>query len=160
MKTDAVIANLIYCINIMARDPINVRSGIGFIANMKGWQMSNFAVDYCRRFMKVLQGNVVPVKVTSFLIVNPPKWFGTIWKFMKTVLSKEFQAKVAMIEEKDLPLYLEKGFEKHLPDEFSCGKAPTKIIVKSFVKQQQLLKVGTGGDAKLPRVRRSQRNGS
>lgn len=116
----------------MAETPQNARHGVGFIANMNDWKMGNFAVDYCRRFMQVLQGGVVPIKVTKFLIVNPPKWFDKIWVFMKTVLSSSFQKKVSMIPESKLCLHLEEGFERYLPDELDCGQADTDRIAQEF----------------------------
>lgn len=48
--------------------------GVAFVANMKGWTRHNFSLDYCRDFMNMLEGNVVPAKVELFLIVDPPVW--------------------------------------------------------------------------------------
>jgi hypothetical protein len=45
-----------------------------------------------------LQGKKTPARVQLFLIVNPPSWFGSIWKIMKPMLSKEFRRKVHTIK--------------------------------------------------------------
>jgi uncharacterized protein YbgA (DUF1722 family) len=68
-----IIDNLVYVMNTMNEKEQNATRGIAFIANMDGWTMRNFSVEYCHKFMQVLQGTVVPTRVTHFLIVNPPK---------------------------------------------------------------------------------------
>jgi len=71
-----VIDNLIFVMDHMAQqDLLGQGRGIAFVANMDGWTMKNFAVDYCRKFMMALQGNVFPAKVNLFVILNPPSWF-------------------------------------------------------------------------------------
>lgn len=65
-----VIDNLVYVINCMLEKEVNARNGIGFIACMNDWKMSNFEVNYCYQFMMALQAMVVPVTVELFLIVN------------------------------------------------------------------------------------------
>ena len=65
-----VIDNLVYVMNCMLEKEGNMKNGIGFMACMNDWKMSNFEVNYCYQFMMALQSIVVPVNVELFLIVN------------------------------------------------------------------------------------------
>ena len=40
-----------------------------------------------------------PAKVELFLIVNPPSWFGVIWKIMKPMLAPSFRKRVKICPE-------------------------------------------------------------
>jgi len=131
--TDVVIDNLAYCMSCMQEaNEKNSKEGIGFVANMNGWTMTNFSVSYCLEFMKALQGKV-PARVRMFLIVNPPSWFDAIWTIMKPMLSKDFRKKVSVIPETQLSKYLAEGYEDFLPDEFVDGRVSTDDMVKDFV---------------------------
>jgi len=131
--TKDIVDNLGYCMASMQDgNEKNSKEGIGFVANMDDWKMTNFSVDYCLQFMNMLQGKI-PVRVRMFLIVNPPGWFGTIWKIMKPMLGKDFRRKVHVVPETELSNYLAKGFETFLPDELTDGGASTDGIVKDFV---------------------------
>ena len=52
--------------------------GICLVANMADWKMSNFSIQYWHKLMKMLQGKLVPIRIESFLILDPPSWFGSI----------------------------------------------------------------------------------
>jgi len=132
-STKVIVDNLGYCMMSMQEgNEKNAKEGIGFVANMNDWKMSNFSVDYCLQFMKMLQGKI-PVRVRMFLIVNPPGWFGAIWNIMQPMLSKDFRKKVHVIPEAELSKYLSEGFEEFLPDELADGRASTDDMVKDFV---------------------------
>ena len=113
--------------------------GIGFLACMDDWSMKNFDVDYCLQFMLGLQGFLYPVRVQLFLIVNPPSWFGGIWKIMKPMLVPSFRRKVKMIKESELPKYLQDDYVTYLPDDMSTGKANTEELVEDFVSYRKYL---------------------
>ena len=140
--TSTIIDNLVYVMDTLCRrtqqDNIGSQGhGIAFIANMDGWKMdTHFSVNYCLQFMLTLQGKRFPAKVDMFLIVDPPSWFDKTWTIMKTMLSPTFQRKVHMIPQGDLGKYLQKGYEKYLPDELETGKCPTDELVKDFVSYQ------------------------
>lgn len=141
---EAVIDNLLYVLN---NAYINWGSkGIGFIANMNDWSMSNFSTEYCYRFMQCLQGRQFPAKVNLFLIVNPPAWFDKVWKIMKPMLSRSFRAKVFFIEEDEMWTYFDVGYEQYLPDEFIEGKACTEDIVRDYIKFRKHLEIRTKPD--------------
>lgn len=131
-STRTIIDNLAYCMQTMCEKEKACTEGIGFMAFMKDWKMENFSVNYCYQFMMMLQGRV-PVRVRMFLIVDPPSWFGTIWKIMRPMLTKDFRKKVHVIKQNKLADYLTAGFETYLPDDVDSGKADTEAMVKDFV---------------------------
>jgi hypothetical protein len=130
--TEDIIDNLAYVLQTMTSSERSCRDGIGFVAYMNDWKFENFQINYCHQFMMMLQGRV-PARVEIFLIVNPPPWFGAIWKLMRPMLSPQFRRKVHMIPEKKLHKYLQEGFEEFLPDDTSLGKANTDQLVQDFV---------------------------
>lgn len=74
-STQEIIDNLAYSMNYMCDSSEKCSAeGIGFMAYMNDWKMTNFSVMYCYQFMMMLQGRI-PVRVRMFLIVNPPSWF-------------------------------------------------------------------------------------
>jgi hypothetical protein len=135
-STSEIIDNLAYCMNTMVEKEKACSEGIGFLANMDDWKMQNFSVFYCYQFMMMLQGRV-PARVQLFLIVNPPGWFGKIWKIMKPMLAADFRTKVHMIPMEKLPEFLMEGYESYLPDDTTTGKAPTDDIVKDFIQYRK-----------------------
>lgn len=137
--TEEIIDNLAYVLlHMTSISEHAATNGIGFIANMDDWKMVNFNVSYCYQFMKMLQGSV-PVRVELFLIVNPPSWFGNIWKIMKRMLSYSFRRKVHMIPEEKLSKYLMNGYEDFLPDDVSTGYADTDSMVKDFIAYRKYI---------------------
>jgi len=138
--TEEIIDNLAYCMNTMCEQEKASTEGIGFLAYMNDWKMTNFSVDYCYQFMMMLQGRV-PVRVRMFLIVNPPSWFGMIWKIMKPMLAPDFRRKVHVIKEDKIGEHLNAGFENYLPDETRLGKADTAAIVEDFIAYRKAVEV-------------------
>jgi hypothetical protein len=139
MSASSVINNLIYVMDCMLEREESQRDGIGFVANMEGWTMSNFQVNYCYKFMMGLQAKKTPTRVQLFLIVNPPAWFGNIWSIMKSMLSEEFRKKVHIVSHDGLKKYLVPGYEKMLPDDMIFGKQDTDKIVKDFIVERRQL---------------------
>jgi len=137
-STEQIIDNLGYCMNTMCEMEKASSEGIGFMAYMNDWKMTNFSVDYCYQFMMMLQGRV-PVRVRMFLIVNPPSWFGMIWKIMKPMLAPDFRKKVHVIKESKIGDYLMEGYETYLPDETATGKADTEGMVEDFVTYRKAI---------------------
>eukprot|EP00980_Cylindrotheca_fusiformis_P011564 scaffold2737_cov99-Cylindrotheca_fusiformis.AAC.10 len=116
---------------------------------MDGWTMDNFSMDYWRRFMHTLQGRAVPTKVELFLIVDPPSWFGKIWRIMKPMLSRSFSKKVRIIKQIKLRNYLQEGFEAYLPDEMDIGLKDTTRIVDDYVYDKTCLDGSESQDLQL-----------
>ena len=131
----SIIDNLCYVMNtMMERNSFAQQEGIGFVACMDAWKMKNFDVSYCYQFMMALQGFMVPVKTQLFLIVNPPSWFGAIWKIMKPMLAPSFRKRVKICPESKMEKYLAADFRVHLPDDMATGMADTEAIVSDFLK--------------------------
>lgn len=133
-----VIDNLVYVMASMReQNHKNAKNGIAFLANMDGWSMDNFSIEYCYAFMQALQGKIVPAKVSHFFIVNPPSWFGNIWAIMRGMLAPSFRKKVKMIKEDKLSKYLKIGYQNFLPKEMSSGWAITKELVQDFIDERK-----------------------
>eukprot|EP00980_Cylindrotheca_fusiformis_P019877 scaffold6992_cov102-Cylindrotheca_fusiformis.AAC.9 len=141
-KVKDVIENLVYVMNTMLERENPCKNGIGFVACMNDWKMVNFEINYCYQFMMGLQGALVPVMVELFLIVNPPGWFGAIWKIMRPMLAPSFRKKVKVIKESMLSNYLMEGYEEFLPDDFSSGKVKTTSLVEDFVSFRKCVEKG------------------
>jgi hypothetical protein len=139
MSTSSVINNLIYVMDCMMEKENAQRDGIGFVANMTDWSMSNFAVSYCYKFMMGLQATKSPTRVQYFLIVNPPNWFGNIWSIMKPMLHPEFRKKVHMIPFADMKKYLAPGFEALLPDDMFSGLQNTNKLIEDFILERRII---------------------
>jgi len=131
--TNLIMDNLCYVLNDLSRTKEDCRKGVAFIANMDGWTMKNFSHDYCFQFMQALQGKIVPTRVNLFLIVNPPKLFGKIWKIMKPMLSKSFAKKVHIIKEERMSEFLMDGYQEYLPNEFACGLRDAYETCEDFI---------------------------
>jgi CRAL/TRIO domain len=141
--TKMIIDNLCYVMNTMLENnQFAQKEGIGFIACMDNWKMKNFEVNYCYQFMMTLQGFMVPVKTQLFLIVNPPSWFGTIWKIMKPMLAPSFRKRVKICPEFKIAKYLQPGFEQFLPDDMASGQAYTDNMVMDFIAYREHVETG------------------
>lgn len=86
-KTSVVIDNLLYVMKALVERERSSTEGIAFMANMAGWEMTNFSMNYCLQFMKALQGENFPVEVRRFLIIDPPSWFDSESIDMQTYLA-------------------------------------------------------------------------
>jgi CRAL/TRIO domain len=118
--------------------------GLTFVANMNDWTMSHFSTDYCWKFMQCLQGRTFPARVKTFLIVNPPSWFDSVWRVMKPMLAPAFAARVHMICEDDLWQFFAPGYEKYLPTDFVTGEAQIEDLTENFVRYMELVESHTG----------------
>jgi CRAL/TRIO domain len=140
-----VLHSLVYSLGTMMERESPCTHGVAFLANMDDFAMSNFATDYWFQFMSILQGVQMPVRVNLLLIVNPPEWFvSTIWNIMKTMLTLDFQERVKMISEFELPQYLVAGYEEYLPDDLTSGKALTDALVADFVDYRKAIEAAQG----------------
>jgi hypothetical protein len=141
-STRTIINNLVYVMNTLCERQHAQKEGIGFVACMDEWRMVNFDINYCYQFMMALQGTMVPVNVQLFLIVNPPAWFGAIWRIMKPMLAPSFRKKVKICKESKISKYLESGFEQFLPDDMQSGRAGTDALVADFIEYRQHVEHG------------------
>jgi len=136
-KTSTVIDNLAYVMKVMLERERSSTDGIAFMANMAGWEMTNFSMNYCLQFMKCLQAEHFPVEVRKFLIIDPPSWFGQIWKIMKTMLTPSFQKRVRIIPNSQLGVYLSDGYRMYLPDDMVGGQNATEEMIHDFIEYRK-----------------------
>ena len=136
-KTSVVIDNLLYVMKALTERERSSTDGIAFMANMAGWEMTNFSMNYCLQFMKTLQGENFPVEVRRFLIVDPPSWFDRIYKIMQTMLTKEFQKRVHIIPNSQLGVYLGDGYRAYLPDDIVGGQNSTDEMIEDFIEYRK-----------------------
>ena len=85
--------------------------GFLFLADMTGWTMSHFSINYAKSFFAVIQGKY-PVMCSQFIIADPPSWFGKvdspvmlqIWAIIKKFMTANFLAKVKILQRKEWQL--------------------------------------------------------
>jgi hypothetical protein len=131
--SSGLLENLCYVLNDMSDTEEKCRNGVAFVVNMKGFTMENYNEDYWLQLIHTLQGNVVPVRVNLFLIVNPPRWFRKLLKTMKPMLSSAFAKNVHIIDSANLPDYLAEGYQAFLPDDLGNGWRITPELIEDYI---------------------------
>lgn len=117
--------------------------GLVLVANMAGWKMENFSVSYWHKLLTTLQGLRMPTRISAFLIVDPPSWFGSIETIMRPMMSDDFLEKVAIASSDELVQYLADGYREHLPDDMDDGKLNTNAIVNAFISERKAIESGS-----------------
>jgi len=130
---------VVYVMNCMLEKEHGSVHGLGLVANMSGWKMENFSVSYWHKFLITLQGHRVPTRISAFLIVDPPIWFGSIWSIMKPMMSDDFAEKIAVVSSEELGNYLMDGWRIHLPDDMEGGLLNTNTLIKSFIAERKAI---------------------
>lgn len=90
-----LLRSLVYLLESITEFEDACVTGICFMCNMENWGWSNFGVRYAKNFFDTLQGRF-PLRVRKFLIIDPPSWFGAIWRLIRPMMSAEFAAKVKL----------------------------------------------------------------
>lgn len=139
VPSKTVTDTLCFVLNTMLEKELPDRDGIGLIAYMNEWKLKFFKPEDSYRVLMILQGHVIPVKIKTFLIVNPPPWFDRVWKIIKPMMSTNFRRRIRIIPEQKLHLFLQDGFEQYLPDEMELGKANTDDMVADYNTYRQYL---------------------
>lgn len=146
--TDELLKCLVYLLSYMSEREQNCSEGIAFMVNMENWSYSNFSVSYCRQFFETMQGRF-PTRIRCFLIINPPSWFGAIWRIIKSIVTKDFADKVHMPTfEQMLPFLHPENSIDDLPDEFG-GKLEMDQVVDDFIDYRRRVEGIEGSSAKL-----------
>jgi hypothetical protein len=130
---------LVYVINCLHEQEDNCVHGIGLIADLTDFTMSNFSVPVMTKFLMLVQGRTFPCKVESVLFVNAPKWFGTVWGVLKQMMSTDFlKTNVHRISVEEMVMnHLEPGWESFMTDDMFVGKRRAKDIVGEFIEQRR-----------------------
>eukprot|EP00980_Cylindrotheca_fusiformis_P012401 scaffold3044_cov103-Cylindrotheca_fusiformis.AAC.4 len=132
-RTDLV-ESVSFVLNDMSQTKEQCTNGVAAVINMKGFEKDNFDRECWGGLIHMLEGKVVPTRVTLVLFVDAPAWFNAkIWKLTKSMLSDSFSKQVHMIESDRLSEFLMEGFEALLPDEISQGWKSTDEIVEDYI---------------------------
>ncbi|KAL3928808.1 MAG: hypothetical protein SGBAC_012485 [Bacillariaceae sp.] len=130
-----LIQNLCYVLNDLSSTEEQCRQGVTFLANMKSFSTKLYDEELWLEILNVLQGNVIPTTISLFIVLNPPTWFGRIWRQMKTHMSASFLQKVRLVETEDLPEYFEQGYETYLPDDMQ-GWRNTSEMLEDYIDRR------------------------
>ena len=112
--------------------------GIGELVNMKDWSMRNFSVGFLNSVCLLIQGYPFPFRISCFMVVDYPSWFGSIWSMMKPLLAPSFRRKVHFVKLSQLGDYMTPGFEEFLPDGISGGQRNTDQMICDFTEESRL----------------------
>lgn len=129
---------LVYVMNCLHEQEENCVNGVGLIADLTDFTMTNFSIPYMTKFLMLVQGRLFPVKVESLLFVNAPKWFGTIWGALKQMMSTDFlKTNVHRVSLNEMVKHLEPGWEPHMTDDVFLGTRKANDIVAEFIQERQ-----------------------
>jgi len=137
-NTALLIKNMCYVLNDLSSTKEQCQNGVTFLANMKSYSTKLYDEHFWLELLHVLQGNVIPTKISLFLILNPPTWFGRFWKciVLKANMSPEFYKKVRVIESEDLVDYFHEGYRSYLPEDAGHGWRETSEIVEDYIDRR------------------------
>lgn len=132
-SNDRFIESLCYVLNDLSQTVEQCRNGVTVIADMQDVTKENFNKEHCASLMQALQGEMVPTRVQTFIIVSPPAWFHKVFKWMKSKGSKDFLRKVHLIKQDQLAQFLMEDYELYLPDDLSGGYAVGSEICEDYM---------------------------
>lgn len=130
-------AQLFYALGSMMEKESACVNGVAVIADFTDFSMANFGVPFFHKMLAILQGRHAPIRVTNLIILNPPSWFGTIWKVMKTMMSADFLDRVFRITFNDLGKVLLPGFENMMPNDVFLGKRNAQQVLEMWIQERK-----------------------
>eukprot|EP00977_Amphora_coffeiformis_P025446 scaffold19879_cov174-Amphora_coffeaeformis.AAC.3 len=131
---------LIYAINSVYERHRSPRRRAALIMNLSDWNMDeHFGLDQWLHIIDILQGHVLPIRVSQILLVNPPKDFDRTWKFIRFMCKDGFERRFHRVAEADLAKFLPDGYQEFLPDEFASGLASLDHLVHDFLVYRHTL---------------------
>lgn len=137
--TSLLIKNVCYVLNDLSSTEEQCRNGVAFVANMKSFSTKHYHEEFWLELLDVLQGKVVPTTISLFLILDPPTWFGRIWRNLKTQMSPEFAKKVRLTETEDLADYFHKGYQNYMPGDIAGCWCKASEMVEDYVDKRIFL---------------------
>lgn len=131
---DTLIENMSYILNDLSRTAEQCRNGVASIIDLHKWTFKNFTNECCRKFIQAGQGQHVPTRVGTILVVRAPSWFGKVWKVIKTMMTGDFATRVHILKDTSmLKDYLMEDYEKYLPSEMSEGWRNSEELVEDYI---------------------------
>jgi hypothetical protein len=86
-------------------------------------------LQYAKSFFDTMQGRF-PCRVRLFLIVNPPSWFGAVWRLIRPMMTKDFAEKVQMPSTSELETWISK---ENIPTQLG-GSLDLEKASNAFIK--------------------------
>ena len=138
-STKDIFSYLIYMLRVATESEDSSTNGICVLLNMEGWTMKDYSVHFWSQFMQILSGNIFPINVHQILLVDTPRWFGTVIRMIQRMVSPEFMNKLKRVCTENLHMHIicrdnENGdiFE-YLPDEMSKGRLNSNSLGYDFI---------------------------
>jgi hypothetical protein len=91
MLTSDVIKLLAYMTQRLLEDVRVQYEGFTFVADLQVWKMQNFSQSYALNWFFAMM--VMTVRLESFVIIDAPGWFGSIWSIIKVAMTRSFREK-------------------------------------------------------------------
>eukprot|EP00526_Cylindrotheca_closterium_P016918 CAMPEP_0113603386 /NCGR_PEP_ID=MMETSP0017_2-20120614/1250_1 /TAXON_ID=2856 /ORGANISM="Cylindrotheca closterium" /LENGTH=312 /DNA_ID=CAMNT_0000511773 /DNA_START=176 /DNA_END=1114 /DNA_ORIENTATION=- /assembly_acc=CAM_ASM_000147 len=129
-----VLESLCYVMNDFSQTEQQCRDGIALVSNLEDFKMEHFDPQEWHQFLLALQGTLVPTKVTTVLLVNPPSWFKQdVYKKMRSSMPAHFRRNVHIITSDKLEDYLMEDYRAYLPTEMGQGYRLADEIIEDYV---------------------------
>ena len=129
-----VLESLCYVMNDFSQTEQQCRDGVALVTNLEGFKKEHFDHTEWHQFLLALQGTLVPTKVTTVLMVNPPSWFKQdVWKKMRSSMPAQFRRNVHIITSDELGDHLMEDYRAYLPTEFAHGYRIADEIIEDYV---------------------------
>ena len=117
-RNQMLMENFCYVLTDMSRTEERCRNGVVMILNTKGFiDGRNHDEESIALFAQVVQGQLVPVKVTMVLVVGSTTRFQNSWKQIQALLSPSEVKKFQFVSQDKLGDFLMSGYDQYLPDE-------------------------------------------
>lgn len=102
-KTLDALRTLYYLTQVMLAplDDNERARGYVFLADLNGWTMENFSVDYASRWFRAMMS--LPCKIHAFVVVSAPSFFPRIFAIISKFMSASFRSRWLFVQPKDLP---------------------------------------------------------
>jgi len=129
-----VLESLCYVMNDFSQTEQQCRDGVALVTNLEGFKKEHFDQNEWHQFLLALQGTLVPTKVTTVLLVNPPNWFQRdVWKKMRSSMPAQFRRNVHLISSEELGDHLMEDYQAYLPTEIAHGYRSADEITEDYV---------------------------
>lgn len=131
-ENEIVVKHLLYVLNDLSQSEEDCRNGIVYVADMRNFRAYH-NLEGTKQIMDALQGKYIPVRVSLFIMVDPPPLFGRIWKMVRPMLSSSFRRKVRVIKQHKLGDYLMEGYQSYLPSELNEGSLDSSEMIEDYI---------------------------
>lgn len=135
-NSQMMVESLCYVLNDLSSTQSQCRVGVTMIVNMKKWARDNFDQEMWVKMIRILQGDLVPTKVNTVLLVDAPEDFRTVFELLEQLMPYAFFKKVRFVKTNKLGDYLKDGFNEFLPNDFKRGWLSCDEVVEDYIDQK------------------------